>query len=263
MPLGASVTFGVGSTTGNSYRKDLRDLLVESGATVNIVGTQKNGNFVDNDCEAFSGFVIEQIAAKAKDSVPKLLPNVVLVDAGTNNCNSGIAVQDAGYNVSKMIDRIYADSPGVTVLLATLLTNKIPSQEECRLDVNRQYMDVALSYQSRNAKLILVDMRGSNGLTTADLNDTRHPNDGGYSKMANIWFQGIAEAQAKMHLELATDNGIPTDGNSQNTIGDRPNPPDSNSNVPQSSTAPTTPTSNLRCGLSAMLFSSLMLVNLT
>ncbi len=89
MPLGASVTFGVGSSTGNSYRKDLRDALVASGFEVNMVGQKKNGKFVDNDVEATSGFVIAQIADSSKKAVPMFKPNLVLIDAGTNNCNKG------------------------------------------------------------------------------------------------------------------------------------------------------------------------------
>lgn len=69
MALGASVTFGVGSTTGDSYRKDLEDLLVANNNTVRYVGTKRNGNFTDNAVEATSGFVISQIAAAANTAV--------------------------------------------------------------------------------------------------------------------------------------------------------------------------------------------------
>jgi hypothetical protein len=77
MPLGASVTFGVGSTTGDSYRKDLEDLLLANGNTVTYVGTNKNGNFTDNSVEAVSGFVISQISALANTAVslnPRMNP---------------------------------------------------------------------------------------------------------------------------------------------------------------------------------------------
>ena len=60
---------GVGSTTGESYRKDLEDLLVTNGNTVSYVGTKKNGNFTDNNVEATPGFVISQIAEPASTAV--------------------------------------------------------------------------------------------------------------------------------------------------------------------------------------------------
>ena len=34
-------------------------------------------------------------------------------------------------------------------------------------------------------------------LTTADLNDFLHPNDGGYVKMADAWYAAIKEADTK------------------------------------------------------------------
>ena len=61
LPLGASVTFGTGSTTGDSYRKDLLDQLVAAGQTVNYVGEFENGDFTNRQVEATPGFVINQI----------------------------------------------------------------------------------------------------------------------------------------------------------------------------------------------------------
>jgi hypothetical protein len=69
MSLGASVSFGIGSTTGDSYRKDLQDLLVANSNTIEYVGTENNGNFSDNAVEATPGFVISQIAAAANAAV--------------------------------------------------------------------------------------------------------------------------------------------------------------------------------------------------
>jgi hypothetical protein len=210
MPLGASVTFGVGSTTGDSYRKDLLELLTsQQSATVEYVGTQKSGNdFTNNACEAFPGDVIAQIAAKAATAVPSLKPNLVLADMGTNNCNNGGTVPDAGANVTAAIKRIYEDSPGATVILATLLVNAVPAQEACRQTVNPQYEDLVKTLAAAGNRIVLVDMRNPPaplvGLTTKDLNGTRHPNDGGYVKMAAIWQSGIVEAQAKGFLDAPT-----------------------------------------------------------
>lgn len=69
MSLGASVTFGIGSTTGDSYRKDLLNLLESNSNSVSYVGTKKNGNFTENAVEATPGFVISQIAGLANTAV--------------------------------------------------------------------------------------------------------------------------------------------------------------------------------------------------
>lgn len=200
MPVGASVTFGVGSTTGNSYRKDLRDALVQAGHTVTMVGQQRHGNFDNNEVEATPGFVISQIATSVKKATPQLRPNLVLLDAGTNNCNRGGTVPAAGADVSAMINDIYSLSPGATVVLATILANKIAAQDACRVDINKQYEAVAANLTAAGARLVLVDMRGPDGPTTADLHDTRHPNDVGYQKMAVVWNKGIQQVISKGFL---------------------------------------------------------------
>ncbi|KAK6222410.1 GDSL-like Lipase/Acylhydrolase [Colletotrichum tabaci] len=172
MALGASVTFGTGSTTGDSYRKDLQDLLASKGITATYVGTRANGNFPDNAVEATG-------------------------DAGTNNCNKGGEVPDAGTNVTAMVNKIYENSPGSTVILASILANKVQEQDACREKINQQYAVLTTQFQESGAKFALVDMRGSDAPTVNDLADTRHPNDEGYMKMARVWMKGIDEVISK------------------------------------------------------------------
>ncbi|TLD11870.1 hypothetical protein PspLS_11256 [Pyricularia sp. CBS 133598] len=206
MAAGASVTFGVGSSTGNSYRKDLLDLLQGPDGTftkpdqVSFVGAKKNGDFDQNAVEATSGFVIKQIAGAMAKDVPQLKPNLVLIDAGTNNCNKGGVVADAGTQVDAMLRKVFADSPGVTVVMTNVLVNKIAKQEACRVDENKQFDAVWQKLKDEGAKLVTVDMRSPAGPTTDDLFDTRHPNDAGYVKMANVFFGGIQEAASKGFL---------------------------------------------------------------
>lgn len=213
MALGASVTFGIGSTNGDSYRKDLRDMLVATGSTVNFVGEFQNGDFTNSQVEAQGGFTISQIADLANRETPLVSPNLVLVDAGTNNCNNGGLIPDAGANVTALINNIFLQSPGSTVILATILVNaQDPAQEACRLDINTQYSALAKQMAAQGAKFVLVDMRGPEGPTTADLADLRHPNDVGYQKMANVWFPGIQQAITQGFITAAVENGIPPDG---------------------------------------------------
>lgn len=211
MPLGASVTYGLGSTTGDSYRKELRDRLVAGGTAVEMVGSQRSGDDLGDDggVEATPGFVIEQIAAAARTAVRRFRPNLVLLDAGTNNCNAGGAVPDAGRNVSALLDGLYRDSPGAAVVLATVLATKVPAQDRCRRAVNEQFRALAAARQQRGDRLVLVDMRSPAGPTTADLFDSRHPNDEGYRKMATVWFQGILEARDKGFLTPPADVAAP------------------------------------------------------
>lgn len=220
MPLGASVTFGIGSSTGNSYRKDLADLLLANGSFSNItyVGDFTNGDInsfasSSNRVEATPGFTLSQIADLARNATPTYRPNLILVDAGTNNCNSGTLVPaDADADsfateATRLVDDLLAASPGTTVLLAQLLVHKVAAQDACRVDVNRQYATLAAAAQAAGHKLVLVDMRGADGPTVADLADERHPNDVGYQKMANVWFRGIQQAVANGFISAPVDGG--------------------------------------------------------
>ena len=65
LPLGDSITYGMGSNDGNSYRKELKDLLAKDGITIDYIGTVKNGNIQDNDNEGHSGATIAQISGYA------------------------------------------------------------------------------------------------------------------------------------------------------------------------------------------------------
>jgi len=75
---------------------------------------------------------------RVSQQVPQLKPNLVLIDAGTNNCNQGGTVPDAGANVTNLINNIFQQSPGATVILTTILVNSVAAQDACRVTVNDQ-----------------------------------------------------------------------------------------------------------------------------
>lgn len=48
LPLGASITWGQGSSDGNGYREHLRTLLLLRGTVVGMVGTVNSGSMINN-----------------------------------------------------------------------------------------------------------------------------------------------------------------------------------------------------------------------
>jgi len=48
LPLGASITWGQGSSDGNGYRNYLREFLTRTGASVDMVGNVHSGTMEDN-----------------------------------------------------------------------------------------------------------------------------------------------------------------------------------------------------------------------
>src|SRR4051794_23956151 len=65
MPLGDSITWGVGSSSGNSYRGFLWNRLAAEGHTLDFVGSGRSGTMSDPDNEGHSGWRIDQIAGIA------------------------------------------------------------------------------------------------------------------------------------------------------------------------------------------------------
>lgn len=186
MPLGDSITFGVGSSTFSSYRAALWNRL--AGQSVNFVGTQQSGQLPDVDNEGHSGWLISDIATIATQSVSFYRPNLVTLHIGTNDMNRNVDVANAPARLGALIDQILAAGPDATVLVATL----VPANDaavQARIDAyNRQIPGVVAQRRNAGKHVQMVDMRA---VTTADLSDTLHPNDGGYGKMADAFFTGI------------------------------------------------------------------------
>lgn len=90
MPLDAFITEVIGSDPRNGYRKLLRDELRLKGFEVNMVGSQASGNFNNKQHEGHAGKVIGGIADSIGCGISQK-PNLVLINAGTNDCLQAVA----------------------------------------------------------------------------------------------------------------------------------------------------------------------------
>jgi lysophospholipase L1-like esterase len=75
LPLGDSITFGIGSNDFNSYRQFLQTRLADDGVDTDFIGSVKSGIMTDNDNEGHSGATIDQVSAFA-DAVLSQRPQV-------------------------------------------------------------------------------------------------------------------------------------------------------------------------------------------
>ncbi len=193
MPLGDSITWGVGSSTGNGYRASLWNALAGEGHALDFVGSGRNGTMSDPDNEGHSGWLIEQIAGIADSTLATYRPNVVTLMIGTNDLNRNNQVPTAIDRLHSLVDQITNDVPGVTVLLASLIVSTDPVEEPYRPAFNQQVPGIVSAEQSAGKHVGFVDM---SALTTADLSDSLHPNDSGYQKMADAFNAGVQAADA-------------------------------------------------------------------
>ncbi|QYT04935.1 Carbohydrate esterase family 3 protein [Trichoderma simmonsii] len=197
MPLGGSITYGVESSDKNGYRKYLQDMLIADGNNVTMVGSRSAGSMSNNHHEGWRGFRIDQIESKAKNSVQHLMPNLITINAGSNDCIQDFDIERIGKRMGNMLDVIWAASPNSTIILSNLVLS-LDTEVESRIKwANGQFRGIALSKQREGRRIVFADMHSQWGPKENDISDGTHPNDQGYYKMAKIWYNSILEAMAK------------------------------------------------------------------
>ena len=127
-------------------------------------------------------------------------------------------IEKIGKRMYKLIEHLYDEIPGVTIVLSTLIPNAKPDADErIRKIVNPQYERLVKNLQVRQDRIVLADLYPV--VDVEDLVDGTHPNDKGYEKLAQAWAEAIAEAGRKGLLVkpqglLDPDNNIPMAANS-------------------------------------------------
>jgi lysophospholipase L1-like esterase len=186
MPLGDSITYGQGSPTLSSYRAALWQRLVgQAGYAIDFVGSQHNGALPDVDNEGHSGWRIDNIAGSVNGWLATYQPDVVLLHIGTNDMNQNYQVATAPDRLGALIDQILAARPAARVVVAKIIPALDPTIQS---RINAFNAAVPAVVAARGARASLVDL---SPLVATDLNDTLHPNDTGYAKMAARWYSGL------------------------------------------------------------------------
>ncbi|WSX96080.1 NPP1 family protein [Streptomyces goshikiensis] len=194
MPLGDSITYGVGSSTKSSYRADLWKFLKAHTGDVAFVGSQQSGSLPDDDHEGYPGRRIDQVASIAHCTVARTKPNVVTLHIGTNDMNQSHDLAGAPKRMGALIDQVLADSPGATVLVATLIPS-VKAGMQPKIDAFNAALPGVVAQRAGQGKHVL--LVGMGAVTPSDLAETSHPNDTGYRKMAKAYFTGITTAHQR------------------------------------------------------------------
>ncbi|KAJ5359061.1 SGNH hydrolase-type esterase domain-containing protein [Penicillium cataractarum] len=201
-PVGASITWGQHSQSRNGYRKPLRDELVSDGWDVDMVGSQHHGNMTDDNVEGYPGATIATVQTKAMNALPTLpnKPNLVLINAGTNDCRKDLNITGAGDRMEKMIDAILKekDMETATIILSTLIPSDQKEVKAHRDAVNEQYRKLVTAMSKKGTSIRLAEMENAlswpQDYTVDGKADDTHPSDAGYAKMAKVWFEAIKDA---------------------------------------------------------------------
>ncbi|RYP66789.1 hypothetical protein DL770_008740 [Monosporascus sp. CRB-9-2] len=199
MPLGASITHGVGSSTGNGYRAYLRDRIEANGNAVQYVGSHPNGDMRNPENEGWPGFIVDEVRSKAEQTVWYMKPNLVLINAGTNDCVRNIDIPNVGVRVARLMDAVWAGSPRATIVMSTLLQNRAAPGNVAAY--NEQIRGLVWDWQNQGRRVVLADMQGPGSPGLDLIPDGTHPNDQGFQLMSNIWFDAIADASRRGYLQ--------------------------------------------------------------
>lgn len=191
MPLGASITWGTSSTDGNGYREALRRHLADdAGVAVDMVGSQRSGTAADNDNEGHPGYRIDAVAAGADAWIAAARPDVVLLNVGTNDMLQNYDLANAPARLSALVDQILRAAPAATVVVSTLVPNPDATVESRVRAYNAQLRDIVQAKAAAGRKVRLADLHAN--LTLADIGSDRiHPTDGGYRKLADVWYSAL------------------------------------------------------------------------
>ncbi|KAK8075806.1 carbohydrate esterase family 3 protein [Apiospora hydei] len=220
MALGASTVKGQNSPGDNGFRKQLRDELTELGVPVNMVGSVKAGEMLDNECEAQGGARVSEVFKRAKRVVPEMQPNVFLINAGVNNALQLFELETAGRDMEDMVNYLLDTSPRSFVVISTLLTNTLKDCEQYMLQVNQQLWDVFAKLEREGKWVLMADMHYSgkdpDAILPEDITpDGTHPTAEAYSKMGHIFVKAIQRADKLGYIQVPAPNGIPDDGEAE------------------------------------------------
>ena len=284
MPVGNSITAGehygfpaLEERTG--YRKDLYEMLIDDGYTVDFVGSQTHGiravsdpDWYDWNNEAYPGWKIPDIAGKVKNALGVYKPDILLVHVGTN----GSDWSSKPGQVMDMLDSIdkYSvdnDHP-ITVFLCKIIKLFIDLDSGPTSQFNSDVADLVAARTGDKIKIIMVDMENGAGLDYSDnLPDTTatppyeggdmwgytypdrtsldkyHPNDKGNTKMA-----------VKFYEELVKELGDPTKIENNKDVPYSPKEFVLHQNYPN----PFNPSTNIRFDLPAKSFVTVKVFNL-
>ena len=201
LALGDSIT--ASNASHLSYRYYLWTQLVDAGVAFDYVGSENTNNghtpnwpdyqgqSFDRDNEGHSGFRVDQI----NDALPGYLsgytPDLVIIHLGTNDLNQGQSASSTIDDLRETITLLRADNPDVTVFLSQIIPTQRAWNGEAD-QLNAAIPGLANELSTARSQIIVVDQNSGFSIND-DLRDQVHPNTQGEQKMAQRYYDAIAD----------------------------------------------------------------------
>jgi lysophospholipase L1-like esterase len=217
MPLGDSITLGMGPLLGNinhnymsGYRGYLWQNLHNANYDIDFVGSQSDGASIvpsfDTDHEGHSGYTTDNIAAMVYEKLQLNAPDIILLHIGTNDISPYrfVLPSTSVAGVESILDAIdtYENEyhHPVHVVLSSII-KVITFNQSLRKRYNKNVKKLAEQRIANGDNLTFIEMEKDAGLTLFDYADPLHPNRFGYKKIAHVWFDTLeavlVEVQAR------------------------------------------------------------------
>ena len=200
MPLGDSITYDNRladlddprpTSTRTGYRSHLWYALTDAGYTPDFVGSRIAGQSIvppfDPDNEGHPGWHSNDIAEKVYSYMINSQPDTVLLHIGTNDHGTFAGGVDTILNQINLYE--VNSGKSVRVFVALIIDRK--DDDKIIKLFNENVKEVVASHLLSGDNIVLVDMFNGAGLVSSDYADETHPNDKGYKKMADVWFQEL------------------------------------------------------------------------
>ncbi|KAK8064694.1 carbohydrate esterase family 3 protein [Apiospora phragmitis] len=224
MYIGASMTLGEHSEGERGYRQQIRDWIASKGNPVNCVGANRFGDFKDNDVQAWGAQPIKPTLDRAREIVPAVQPNLILINAGSSDCFQEGAWGSSNVlnHMRDLVEFLLEASPRATVIMSTVIMSPWPNVDRCVRSANAQIRQVSRDLAREGRPVLLAEMHRDQGGApgrVVDLPemgpDNMHPTTEGYFVMGDIFKEAIVEADRKGWLQRPVPNGVPEDGNAE------------------------------------------------
>jgi lysophospholipase L1-like esterase len=192
LPLGDSITDGLGVTGGGGYRIELFRLATMAGEELTYVGGSMNGpTMVDGQSfprahEGHSGWTIAQIDGIVPSPALNPDPHIVLLHIGTNDMLQGAS--GAPDRLGALLDQITTDLPNALVVVAKIIP--FPGASSAVTTFNNAIPGLVQTRANAGKHVIMVDQ--FTGFPNSELADGVHPNAAGYARMARVWYAAIS-----------------------------------------------------------------------
>ena len=215
LPVGDSLTAGVGHTEYWSFRKDLQEL---QGIEYEFVGiyddpaSDPTYSVYHDGVPGMSSYEIEDLMAgylSVFDGGANSTNSIVLLQtAGNDNLGTELGRQTCVDNVEDIIDIVHAYNPDITIYVANFIPSELVSvyDQDDVVTYNALLEPMLASYHATKSNLHYVDMWSAMyndefGFCSGDWEancyyNASHPNNDGYKTMAYKWYECMEDNSA-------------------------------------------------------------------